>query len=213
MNIYKKLFNIQQELKCDKGQYNEFGNYKYRSCEDILNAVKPLLKENNLIILLNDEVQEVGGKNYIKATAKLIDIETGESIDNSAIAREDEDRKKMDSPQITGSCSSYARKYALNGLLAIDDVKDSDATNKHGKDQKQPQKAANVVEIPTDKNIVTSTEINFIYSRGLQAGYTQDEIRTHVFKKFGKGIQSINKVEAAKIVEGYQQRILKKMQG
>ena len=100
MNIYKKLFNIQQELKAPKNLYNKFGNYNYRSTETILEAAKPLLKTNNLILLINDDVQEIGGKNYIKATTKLIDIETGESIENSALAREDETRKKMDSPPV-----------------------------------------------------------------------------------------------------------------
>nr|UVM83322.1 MAG: ERF superfamily protein [Bacteriophage sp.] len=248
MNIYKKLFNIQQELKAPKNLYNKFGNYNYRSTETIIEAAKPLLKTNSLILLINDEVQEIGGKNYIKATAKLVDIETGESIENSALAREDEDRKKMDSPQITGSCSSYARKYALNGLFCIDDIKDSDATNKHGKDEgksilqeikeekvfagpesekhnakniwtKKPSETTKQEEDKvisfnqSSQDLITKSEMMFIYSRGFQAGYSQDQVKNHIIKKFNKTIDQLTKVEATKIVEGYQSKILKKMEG
>lgn len=244
MNIYKKLFEVQQNLKAAKNQFNKFGGYNYRSCEDILTALKPLLNEQQVILLINDEVIEVGGKNYIKATARFIDIETGESVENSALAREDEDRKKMDSPQITGSCSSYARKYALNGLFMIDDVKDSDATNKHGKDEpkvpaegpkekifagpesekanvkniwtKEAAKNDNVVpldrEDPSEK-VITNTEVKFIYSRGIQAGYTQEQIKSHIAKKFNKNIEQLTKKECLKIVEGYQSKILRQVEG
>lgn len=127
--IYTKLRAIQQNLEAPKNQYNSFGKYKYRSCEDILGAVKPLLEKEQLVLLLNDEVVEVGGNLYVKATAKLTDG-SGE-ISTTAYARESETKKGMDDSQITGSTSSYARKYALNGLFAIDDSKDSDYTNKH----------------------------------------------------------------------------------
>lgn len=122
----EKLLNIQQELKCKKGQYNSFGKYKYRSCEDILESVKPLLKENKCILTLNDELEYIGERYYIKATATITDVETGEAISNVAYAREEETKKGMDGSQITGTSSSYARKYALNGLFAIDDTKDAD---------------------------------------------------------------------------------------
>lgn len=126
MNLAEKLFYIQQNLKAPKGQYNEFGNYKYRSCEDIQEAVKPLLKEVKAILLLNDEIIQLGDRFYIRAVVKLQDTETGEEISNTAYARECESKPKMDMAQITGSCSSYARKYALNGLFCIDDNKDPD---------------------------------------------------------------------------------------
>lgn len=122
----EKLLNIQQELKCNKGQYNSFGKYKYRSCEDILESVKPLLKTNKCILTLNDELQYIGERYYIKATATITDVETGQTIVNEAYAREEEEKKGMDGSQITGTSSSYARKYALNGLFAIDDTKDAD---------------------------------------------------------------------------------------
>lgn len=127
MNIQEKLLKIQNELKAPKNQRNSFGNYNYRSCEDILEAVKPLLLSNNLVLTLNDELVQIGDRYYVKATAKLFD-DKGE-ISNTAYAREEEIKKGMDGSQITGASSSYARKYALNGLFLIDDVKDSDTTN------------------------------------------------------------------------------------
>ena len=130
MTIYEKLSNIQSELKAPKSQYNSFGKYSYRSCEDILEAVKPICKNNKAVCTINDEIVLVGDRYYVKATAWLIDTESGERINNIAYAREEDEKKGMDGSQVTGASSSYARKYALNGLFAIDDTKDSDATNK-----------------------------------------------------------------------------------
>jgi hypothetical protein len=130
-----QLQQIQAELKAPKGQTNKFGGYSYRSAEDILEAVKPLLNKHGTTLTISDEVEEIGGRVYVKAIASLWDSETGEAIAGTqAYAREAENKKGMDDAQITGSASSYARKYALNGLFAIDDTKDPDATNKHGKD-------------------------------------------------------------------------------
>lgn len=126
MSIYEKLLDIQQELKAPKGQHNDYGNYNYRSCEDIQEAVKPLLKKNKAVLIMNDELELIGSRYYLKATAKLIDIEDGSQVTNAAYARETDSKKGMDEAQITGSCSSYARKYALNGLFCIDDTKDPD---------------------------------------------------------------------------------------
>lgn len=133
------LLKIQQSLKVPKSQFNDFGKYKYRSAEDILEAVKPVLKENNAVIILTDEAVYVGQRHYIKATATITD--GNESYSACAFAREEETKKGMDASQITGSCSSYARKYAMNALLAIDDTKDSDSTNTHDKTPAQPYKA------------------------------------------------------------------------
>ena len=130
MTIYEKLSNIQSELKAPKSQYNSFGKYSYRSCEDILEAVKPICKNNKAVCTINDEIVLVGDRYYVKATAWLIDTESGERINNISYAREEDEKKGMDGSQVTGASSSYARKYALNGLFAIDDTKDSDATNK-----------------------------------------------------------------------------------
>lgn len=131
MKFFEKVQKVQEELKAPKNQFNKFGNYAYRSCEDIYNAVKPLLAKYGLYLTLSDELVTVGERYYIKATARLGD-ET-RFIENVAYAREEETKKGMDGSQITGASSSYARKYALNGLFLIDDVRDSDVTNTHGK--------------------------------------------------------------------------------
>lgn len=136
MNIYEKLLKAQVELKAPKGQYNSFGKYKYRSCEDILEALKPVLNKFKLTLFIKDDVIEVNTRNYVKATITLVNIEKpDEIIETSALAREEETKKGMDGSQITGASSSYARKYALNGMFMIDDTKDSDSTNTHGKDE------------------------------------------------------------------------------
>ena len=139
MNLKEKLLNIQTTLKAEKGQYNSFGKYAYRSCEDILESLKPHLAREKAIVKLEDKIIMVGDRYYVEATARLIDVESDEEIINTASAREEENKKGMDSSQVTGATSSYARKYALNGLFGIDDNKDSDATNKHGKDEEKPE--------------------------------------------------------------------------
>ena len=127
--MLEKLMKVQKELKAPKNQRNNFGGYNYRSCEDIFEAVKPLLEQYGLVLTVSDTMELVGERYYIKATAELYDVETCKSITNTAYAREEETKKGMDGSQITGASSSYARKYALNGLFLIDDVKDSDTTN------------------------------------------------------------------------------------
>lgn len=127
MNIYEKLTAIQVKLKAPKGQENKFGGYKYRSCEDILESVKPLLSENKVTMFITDKIELIGDRFYIKATVTLINMETPEEqIQTTAYAREEAVKKGMDSSQLTGATSSYARKYALNAIFAIDDTKDSD---------------------------------------------------------------------------------------
>lgn len=125
------LSKLQQELKAPKNLENKFGGYSYRSAEGILEAVKPLLAKYNLTLLLSDDIVEIGNRVYVKANARI--ASATEQLTVSAYAREAEVKKGMDDAQITGSASSYARKYALNGLLCIDDTKDPDATNDHGK--------------------------------------------------------------------------------
>jgi hypothetical protein len=136
-SIYEGLAKIQRELKAPKGQTNNFGNYKYRSCEDILEALKPHL--NGYTLVITDDISMVGDRFYIKATATISDGK--ESISATGIARESQTKKGMDVSQITGSTSSYARKYALNGLFCIDDNKDADTTNTHQKDEKKTQES------------------------------------------------------------------------
>ena len=126
MSVYEKLLKIQGSLKAPKGQYNGFGKYKYRSCEDILEALKPLLVENKAVVTINDSLVQVGERYYVQAVATLTDVEDGKQVSVMAYAREALSKKGMDESQVTGATSSYARKYALNGLFAIDDNKDMD---------------------------------------------------------------------------------------
>ena len=160
MSIYEKLLNIQTELKAPKSQRNNFGKYNYRSCEDILEAVKPLLKKEKCTLIINDEIERlearyyIKARYYVKATVDLIDIETGEKISTNAYAREEESKKGMDGSQVTGASSSYARKYALNGLFAIDDTKDSDTTNQHDKKQNAPNQHDKKQNAPNQQSII-----------------------------------------------------------
>lgn len=143
----ERVVIVQKELKAPKGQYNSFGKYRYRSAEDILNSVKPLLAVNDLILTLSDELIALGSRIYVKATATLQDCNTANAISVDAYAREDEVKKGMDGSQITGAASSYARKYALNGLFLIDDTKDADATNDgtHEANNNRLQEALNLI--------------------------------------------------------------------
>ena len=157
----KELLQIQSELKAPKGQFNAYGKYKYRSCEDILEAVKPILKKCNCTLLLSDSLVYVGDRYYIKATATLINAE-GKSVSTEAYAREEDTKKGMDASQITGASSSYARKYALNGLLCIDDNKDSDTTNTGDNAPAAPAKASKEDSAEVEKAIA---EINAAKSK------------------------------------------------
>lgn len=140
MSIYAKLLEIQKELKAQKTQFNKFGNYYYRNCEDILEALKPHLDKNKCVLVIKDSIEHIGDRYYIKAVVELIDIETGDKVESSALAREEETKKGMDSSQLTGSTSSYARKYALNGMFCIDDNKDAD-TQYNTKEDDRPKES------------------------------------------------------------------------
>lgn len=135
--LNQRVGDIQHKLKAPKGQYNSFGKYNYRSCEDILEGVKPLLKEHNLALLIDDEIVQIGARYYVKATAKITDGR--ECVSATAYAREPDTKKGMDESQITGATSSYARKYALNALLCIDDTKDADTMDNSKKPVQQTQ--------------------------------------------------------------------------
>jgi len=168
MTVLEKLGKIQAELKAPKGQFNSFGKYNYRSCEDILEAAKPLLKANNCLIMINDNLSQVGERYYISAEVSLYDCETGEKIYCTAYAREEESKKGMDGSQVTGAASSYARKYALNGLLAIDDAKDSDSTNKHGAEEKKTVTIDKPIEKPkvepSNRTLITEAQRKRLYA-------------------------------------------------
>lgn len=158
MGVYEKLVDIQSRLKAPKGQFNPFGKYNYRSCEDILEGVKPLLKENGCTLVISDEVVVVGDRIYIKATATLTDVESKETISNSALAREAAEKKGMDDSQITGTASSYARKYALNGMFCIDDTKDADAAYGTAESGKFKSKAKEMIDKAQEAGIAESVK-------------------------------------------------------
>lgn len=201
-SIYKKLLDVQTELKAPKGQFNKFGNYSYRSCEDILESLKPLLKQVKATVVLTDEIKLVGDRYYIEATCKFIDIETGDVLENTSLAREDENKKGMDLAQVTGSCSSYARKYALNGMFCIDDVKDADATNKHGKEDNNKSysqdNATNTARKLSDK------QLSRLYAIANKAGADKDLVKQQVMKKFNKEVKELTKQEYDIVCNGYE---------
>jgi hypothetical protein len=143
----QELIEIQAELKAPKGQFNTFGKYNYRNAEDILEALKPLLKEAGCLLVVSDELVNIGERYYIKATATISKGDVKVVV--NGYAREEESKKGMDGSQVTGASSSYARKYALNGLFLIDDTKDSDTTNTHDKEPKK-EVAKPVLELGTE---------------------------------------------------------------
>ena len=146
MEVEKKLLTIQQKLKAPKNQHNSFGKYNYRSCEDILEAVKPLLAEVGCILTMSDQVLYIGERYYIQAIATLTDVESGETKSSTGYAREEAEKKGMDGSQITGAASSYARKYCLNALFLIDDNKDADTNEAREQMENAPEK-----KLPTAK--------------------------------------------------------------
>lgn len=200
----KRLIEIQQELKAPKNQRNSFGGYNFRSCEDILEAVKPLLKKHNLALIINDEVTSIDGgfdlkeqtekkakhiitsnRVYIKATATLYDNEGKVIAQTSALAREEETKTGMDASQLTGATSSYARKYALNGLFAIDDNKDSDTTNTHGKNLTQTE--SNDIDIIEGLKAADNIKNLEAYKQKYQSEVTNiDNFKKAYFKKLAE---------------------------
>ena len=233
MNIYEKLLNVQIDLKAPKGQFNKFGNYKYRSCEDILEALKPVLQKYKLAMFISDEVvdtngsikkvikdekeettttQEIIGKKYIKATITLVNVEKPEEvIKASAFAREEENKKGMDGSQITGASSSYARKYALNGLFAIDDTKDSDTTNNEDVEENTEDKAI-LIEVIA-KNIAPGELSEFLNNKKIklldQANYN-DLVFLHDSSMARKKEDS-KKAEESEEIKKMKNRILKEV--
>ena len=180
LNIYQKLRKVQTELKAPKGQYNSFGKYAYRSCEDILEALKPLLDREQLVLILSDSMEVVGDRVYVKATATLTNAEDeSQVITTSAFAREEESKKGMDGSQVTGASSSYARKYCLNGLFNIDDNKDSDATN-------TGDNSSATVELATKEQVAKLEEL---------------QLRNWCKTKKGKELEELTKAEATKLIE------------
>ena len=195
MKIYEQLANVQHELKCNKSLYNNFGKYSYRSTELIMEAVKPLLFSNDLCLIITDSVELIGDRFYIKATATIYNKE-GEQISTTAYAREEEGKKGMDASQVTGSTSSYARKYALNGLLAIDDTKDADATNTHGVTSDSKATATNNKTNNTANTYkLTEGQIKRLYAIGYKKGYSREYMNKLVNAKYMKSIEDLSKEE------------------
>ena len=168
MEFIEKIVAIQSELKAPKGQYNSFGKYNYRSCEDILEGVKPLLAKHGLVLTIQDGIELIGDRYYIKATATITDGK--ENVSTSAYARESLDKKGMDASQVTGATSSYARKYALNGLLCIDDTKDADTMDNSKKPVQQTQE--------------TVYNWNSLKTRAVQGGISEDDLVRYVTETF-----------------------------
>ena len=190
MNIYEKLIKVQNELKAPKNQRNNFGGYNYRSCEDILEAVKPILKDNGLTLFLTDDIANIGNRYYIVAIATLIDIETGEKLTTQANARESEIKKGMDDSQITGTASSYARKYCLNGLFLIDDTKDAD-TDEYQKTTKAEPKI--------ESRKINLRELGILQQTIAKYNLTDEKIN-EILKKYGyKKLDEVDFENYAKI--------------
>ena len=184
MKLHEKLLAIQTKLKAPKGQYNSFGKYSYRSAEDILEAVKPLNAEQGVLLTITDEIKEIGGRVYVVATATVSD--GTDELKVSAFAREPENKKGMDESQITGATSSYARKYALNGLYAIDDNKDAD-TDEHKQQQDNASKKQ-----PAQKQQQKQQQQQ-------EKGFTEQELHELV-EKYVRNIEALG-VDRAKLIE------------
>ena len=184
MKLHEKLLAIQTKLKAPKGQYNSFGKYSYRSAEDILEAVKPLNAEQGVLLTITDEIKEIGGRVYVVATATVSD--GTDELNVSAFAREPENKKGMDESQITGATSSYARKYALNGLYAIDDNKDAD-TDEHKQQQENAPKKQQAQKQQQQKQ------------QQQEKGFTEQELHELV-EKYVRNIEALG-VDRAKLIE------------
>lgn len=191
MGIREKLLNIQVELKAPKGQYNSFGKYKYRSCEDILEALKPLLDKNKCTLVITDEIVNIGDRFYIKAQSILQDIESEETVSNTAYAREELEKKGQDGSQITGTASSYARKYCLNGLFLIDDTKDADTDEF----QKQTNGSGNKINDKDVKALRIRFEKNNVDEEALCKQYNIKELNEMTVGQMTELNDKLNKIE------------------
>lgn len=187
MTIYEKLAAIQVKLNAPKKQYNSYGRYNYRSCEDILEGLKPHLEETKTAVTVNDEIVLIGERYYVKATATLHDCESDKSVSNTAYAREELTKKGMDASQITGSTSSYARKYALNGLFCIDDVKDADTRDNRQKEAEEQAKAE------SEAKDIENSVIDDLKARALKARCVAEQVPEATILKLYK-VDAIEKL-------------------
>lgn len=182
ITFQQKVVAIQSKLKAPKGQYNSFGKYNYRSCEDILEGVKPLLSENELVLTIEDSIEMIGDRYYVKATATLSDGTN--SISTSAYARESLDKKGMDSSQVTGATSSYARKYALNGLLCIDDTKDADTMNNAKQDTQETVYNWNTLKARATQGGISETDLKHYLKDTLKVNAVSEMKQEHYQQAF-----------------------------
>lgn len=182
ITFQQKVVAIQSKLKAPKGQYNSFGKYNYRSCEDILEGVKPLLSEQGLILTIEDNIEMIGDRYYVKATATLSDGTN--SISTSAYARESLDKKGMDSSQVTGATSSYARKYALNGLLCIDDTKDADTMNNAKQDTQETVYNWNTLKARATQGGISETNLKHYLKDALKVNAVSEMKQEHYQQAF-----------------------------
>lgn len=201
MQLYEKLLDVQQQLKVPKAQWNDFSKFYYRNMDDILQALKPLLQQYKLLLFMTDGVKEMGGKCYIEATVTLVDLESGEKISVNGYAREAEKKSGMDDAQITGTCSSYARKYALAGLLCLDnDGNDPDAMDNRGANNKQPTGKQNNPPQGNNKqggnnqngqkggkkSELSGAQISRAKAKMRAANQSEGDVKLWIKKKFGK---------------------------
>ena len=194
----QSLIKIQYELKAPKNQFNSFGKYKYRSCEDILEAVKPLLSREGLLLTLTDTIEQVGNRFYVKATVKLTD--GTETVENTAYAREEETKKGMDGPQVTGTSSSYARKYALNGLFCIDDTKDAD-TDEYKTETSERSKAQESAKRQEEQKYKTLTALSH---KAKGDGITGEDIKNIITFKYKKhSSKELTLAQCADLLKNY----------
>lgn len=216
--IFAALMAVQAELKAPKNQHNSFGKYDYRSAEDIIEAVKPLLKENGLFLNMSDDIVLIGDRYYIKSTVKVVDVVTGESVQTSALAREAAQKKGMDESQVTGTASSYARKYALNGLFAIDDNRDADT------DEYARQTSQNAAGVRSQRNAYPSrgSANDELRSKAMHAlskemqrvGASGEEVSALCGVKFGKtNSRDLSTVELSKLAANLEAWIAEQMGG
>lgn len=197
MGLAEKLLSIQTELKAPKNKENTFGKYKYRSCEDILEAVKPLLKKHNCLLTISDSIENIGERYYIKATTTIRDSENGETISNSALARETADKKGQDDSQITGTASSYARKYALNGLFLIDDTKDADTDEAHiEKEARAKRKAPDKTDEQLNEEMINSVSPDLVPNPNRTPEYRAKRIREEIART---GVDEVKLLNNARV--------------
>lgn len=202
MTIYEKLTKVQDELKAPKNQYNSFGKYRYRSCEDILEALKPILAKHGLFLMISDTLEQVGDRYYIRATCTVSDGET--HITNCAFAREEESKKGMDGAQVTGTSSSYARKYALNGLFLIDDTKDPDTDEYYRQAKGNATKQTSRTSAGSGKadKLVTENQLSRLYAIGSSKGYSKADIDKSIHKKGKNSAKELTMAEYDELITG-----------